>query len=93
MIFVCISNVLSNAFGTDIWSGFWNNFLKLTTTILVSYVFDMLRSLSFQSIAKKDRQINWNKKQFCEKQYVVFVELWEWTLVAFMFNYGYTFSF
>ena len=93
MFFICITNVLSNAFGTDIWSGFRTSFFKLITTTLVSCVSDMLRSFWFQSIAKKDRQINWNKKQFCEKQCVVLVELLKWSLVAFMFNYGYTFSF
>ena len=56
--FIYISNDLSNAFGTDIWGGFWTNFFKLITTILVSCVPDMLQPWLFQGIAKKDRQIN-----------------------------------
>ena len=56
--FIYISNDLSNAFGTDIWGGFWTNFFKLITTILVSCVPDMLQPWWFQGIAKKDRQIN-----------------------------------
>ena len=55
---IYISNDLSNAFGTDIWGGFWTNFFKLITTILVSCVPDMLQPWWFQGIAKKDRQIN-----------------------------------
>ena len=93
MFFIYISNDLSNAFGTDIWSDFWTNFSKLITTTLVLCVSDMVRSWWFESIAKKDRQVNWKKKEFCEKQWVVFVELWKGNLVAFMFNYFYTFSF
>ena len=26
VFFICVSNVLSNAFRTDIWSGFWTKF-------------------------------------------------------------------
>ena len=64
LFFIYISNDLSNAFGTDVWGGFWTNFFRLITTTLVSYISDMLRSWWFQGITKKDRQINWNQKQF-----------------------------
>ena len=64
VFFIYISNDLINAFGTDVWGGLWTTFFKLITTTLVSCVSDMLRSWWFQDIAKKDRQINWNKKQF-----------------------------
>ena len=56
--FIYISKDLINDFGTDIWGGFWTNFFKLITTILVSCVPDMLQPWWFQGIAKKDRQIN-----------------------------------